>query len=113
MEKDKKLSRRKMIALSGAGAATLVGASLVTSAEAQNKAKKKPAATPKVPRRVLGKTGQKVPILLFGGAVNLDPRFDPKMAEALKYGVDYIDAAYVYGGGRCEPSVGAFVKRAK
>jgi len=68
---------------------------------------------PKVPRRVLGKTGQKIPILLFGAAVRLDPRFDPKMAEAVRFGVDYFDAADCYGGGTCEASVGAFHTRAK
>jgi len=68
---------------------------------------------PKVPRRVLGKTKQTVPILLFGGAVKLDPRFDPKMAEALRFGVDYFDAADCYGGGTCEAAVGAFHQRAK
>ncbi len=66
-----------------------------------------------VPRRVLGKTGEKIPILLMGGSLSLDPRFDPKLAECFKYGVNYIDAADCYSGGRCEPAVGAFHNRAK
>ncbi len=69
------------------------------------------AAPLQVPRRVLGKTGEKIPILLMGGSLALDPRFDPKLAECLKYGVNYIDAADCYSGGMCEPAVGAFLAR--
>ncbi len=71
------------------------------------------AAPLQVPRRVLGKTGEKIPILLAGGAIPLDPRFDPKLAEGFRYGVNYIDAADCYSGGSCEPAVGAFHTRAK
>ena len=66
-----------------------------------------------MPRKTLGRTGETVPILLFGGAVTLDPHFDPKLAEALRYGVNYIDAADCYSDGNCEPAVGAFHTRAK
>ncbi len=66
---------------------------------------------PQIPRRVLGKTGVTVPILVFGAAVRLDPNFDPKMAEGLRYGMNYIDAADCYGGGTCETSVGNFLKK--
>jgi predicted aldo/keto reductase-like oxidoreductase len=54
-----------------------------------------------------------VPILLLGGAAGFDPRFDPKIAEALRFGVNYIDAADCYSNGRCETSVAAFHQRAK
>jgi predicted aldo/keto reductase-like oxidoreductase len=65
-----------------------------------------------VPRRVLGKTGEKIPILLMGGSLPLDPRFDPKLAEGFRYGANYIDAADCYSGGACEPAVAAFHQRA-
>lgn len=108
-EPDSGLSRRELLA-AGSGVA-LAGATLgprpVWGAEASSK------KLPKVPRRVLGKTKQEIPILLFGAAVRLDPGFDPKMAEALRFGVDYFDAADCYGGGTCEAAVGAFHKRAK
>jgi len=68
---------------------------------------------PQVPRRRLGKTGQQVPILLLGGSAGFDARFDPKIAEALRFGVNYIDAADCYANGRCETSVAAFHQRAK
>jgi hypothetical protein len=41
------------------------------------------AAPIQVPRRVLGKTGEKIPILLMGGSMHMDPRFDPRLAEAV------------------------------
>lgn len=121
---DRQLSRREMLALSGAGAATLVGTSLVgrnamakgdekKGGEKKSGEKKADDALPQVPRRVLGKTGQKIPILLFGGAVSLDPRFDPKLAEAMRFGVDYFDAADCYGGGKCELAVGSYLAKAK
>lgn len=102
MSKDRP-TRRDVIA--GAGAAAAAGAILGPSALA--------ARAAKVPRRTLGRTGKKVPILLFGAAMNLDPVFDRKIAEAVRNGVDYIDAARSYGGGSCESAVGAYLKRAK
>ena len=68
---------------------------------------------PQVPRRRLGKTGETVPILLMGGGMKLDPRFDPKLAEAFRFGVNYIDAADCYSGGSCETAVGSFHTRAQ
>ena len=103
------LNRREVISL---GAAALAAPSLLAR-EALAADKKKDADLPQVPRRVLGKTGKSIPILLMGGAVKLDPRFDPKLAEALRFGVNYIDAADCYGGGSCEPAVASFHKRAK
>ena len=71
------------------------------------------ASLPQIPRRKLGKTNQEIPILLLGAAMKLDPRFDPKLAEGLRFGANYIDAADCYGGGTCEAAVGAFHTRAK
>ncbi len=101
---DKAINRRELIQL---GAAAGAGALLagVPGAEA--------ARTPQVPTRVLGKTGKRIPILLFGGAVRLDPVFDHKLAEAVRYGVTYFDAARMYGGGRCEANISSYLKRAK
>jgi hypothetical protein len=98
------ITRRELLELGGLAASTaLLPRSLLGADQ----------ALPQVPRRVLGKTGQQVPILLLGGASGFDPRFDPKIAEALRYGANYIDAADCYAGGRCETSVGAFHQRAR
>lgn len=108
--KDEGLSRRAMIGLAGAAAgAALVGGVPLPSLAA-------PAADPalpQVPRRMLGKTGKTVPILLLGGGMGFDQRFDPKLAEAMRFGVDYVDAADCYAGGKCETGVAAYHQKAK
>ncbi len=70
------------------------------------------AAPVQVPRRVLGRTGEKIPMLVMGGSMPLDPRFDPKLAESFKYGVNYFDTAAGYTGGNSERAIGAFQARA-
>ncbi len=110
MTKKTDLTRRELLKIVGAGS----GAALsLAGLPGTGHAKGAPASLPQVPRRVLGKTKKTVPILLFGGAMKLDPRFDPKLAEALRFGVDYFDAADCYGGGTCEGAVGHFHTRAK
>jgi len=103
-EERRTITRRELLELGGLAASTALLPRSLLGAE---------SALPQVPRRLLGKTGQQVPILLLGGASGFDPRFDPKIAEALRYGANYIDAADCYAGGRCETSVGAFHQRAK
>jgi predicted aldo/keto reductase-like oxidoreductase len=106
MTKKDGLTRRQMIGTSAA-----LGAGVLAARVDRAFAGKK--APEQVPRKVLGKTGKKIPILLFGAAVDLDPVFDRKLAEGVRYGVDYIDAARVYQGGRCEERVAAYLKKAK
>ncbi len=104
-----KVSRRQLLGMGGAAAgAAWWGATPAGALPLQAQ-----GALPQVPRRTLGKTGQQVPILLLGGAAGFDARFDPKIAEALRFGVNYIDAADCYANGRCETSVAAFHPRAK
>jgi len=62
-----------------------------------------------MPKRVLGKTGKEIPVLVFGGAVDLDRRFDPKLAEAVRHGVTYIDTADCYDDS--ELCVGSFLAK--
>ena len=118
MSKDNKISRRDLLKLTVSAGAALTVTNLPfapRSARAQTAQTDRPKAIdsdrtlPQVPRRVLGKTGETVPILLFGAAVDLDSRFDPKLAEALRFGVDYMDVADCYNNGHCEASVGSFV----
>jgi predicted aldo/keto reductase-like oxidoreductase len=98
------LSRRHLLTLGGVAAAVspFVGVQAVLASDA-----------PQVPRRTLGKTGQKVPILLLGGGGGFDPKFDPKIARALQHGVDYIDAARAYAGGTCETNAASTLERLK
>lgn len=114
----KRFNRRELLKLGMAAGALGVtgGAGLVRADEKAADGKGAPgaqdASLPQVPRRTLGKTGQTVPILLMGAGMKLDPRFDPKLAEALRWGVNYIDAADCYSGGTCEPAVGSFHTKA-
>ena len=114
MSDKKKISRRQLLSIGGAlGAAAVVGPVLGPApAVAEEKAKGDQESLPQVPRRVLGKTEKTIPILVMGGAMKLDPRFDPKLAECLRFGVNYIDAADCYSNGMCEVAVGNFMKRA-
>ncbi len=103
------ITRRDLLGLGGAaaGAALVGGLALPSSpAEAQK------APLPQVPRRPLGKTGKSVPILLLGGMA-LDRKFDPKIAEAVRFGVNYVDAADCYLGGNSEAGLAAYFARAK
>lgn len=100
------ISRRKMLKVSAAaGAMAIAGGTLGTGRSFADE------DVPQIPRRVLGKTGATVPILLFGAGVTLDPNFDPKIAEGLRYGLNYVDAADCYNGGTCETSVGNFMTK--
>lgn len=101
------LSRRHLLTLGGVASTAAAVAPWLSPSEAQAK------DAPKVPRRTLGKTGQKVPILLLGGGSGFDPKFDPKIARALQHGVDYIDAARVYAGGSCETNAATTLERLK
>ena len=77
-EKTTGISRRELL-IGGAAiaAGSFLGATLaVDDAEAATK------PVPQVPRRVLGKTKQSIPILIFGGSIPINSVFDPKLAEA-------------------------------
>ena len=107
------ISRRRALQLGAAAGAIpfLGGMDSVARAEEAAKtadAKADDASLPQVPRRVLGKTGEMVPILLLGAGMGFDSRYDPKIAEGLRFGVNYIDTADCYANGTCEAAVGAF-----
>ena len=66
------ITRRTVLALGGAVSAALLaegglGAARVLAAEPE---------LPQIPRRVLGKTGKKIPILLMGGDGGFDKVFE-------------------------------------
>jgi predicted aldo/keto reductase-like oxidoreductase len=66
-----------------------------------------------MPRRVLGKTGERIPILLQGGSMSWNTKWDPKLPEAVKNGITYLDAATAYSGGTNELAIGSFLERSK
>lgn len=67
----------------------------------------------RVPRRTLGKTKKSVPILMMGGSMAIDIRFDTKFAEAFRRGVDYFDTSRVYVGGNGEVALANFHRKMK
>jgi predicted aldo/keto reductase-like oxidoreductase len=103
MSQDNQFTRRDALKMGGVagGAAILAPGALVAGEMAA------------MPQRILGKTGKKIPILLFGAGVDLDERFDPKLAEAFRMGVSYVDTADCYLGGRSEVAVGNFLQRTR
>jgi predicted aldo/keto reductase-like oxidoreductase len=93
---DNKLSRRHLLTVGAAAS----GAALVGTGSADAKAVQ-------VPRRVLGKTKQSIPILLLGGGMGFKAGTDPRIRLALQHGVNYIDTARQYAGGSSERNAGA------
>ncbi|MDH3217786.1 MAG: aldo/keto reductase [Candidatus Krumholzibacteria bacterium] len=117
MSEKKRITRRDLFKLGfSAGAAMTLsgvpGATNLARAEEEKPSKMSDTTLPQVPRRVLGKTGETVPVLLMGGSMNFDSKFDPKLAEAYRFGVNYIDVADCYNNGQCEAKVGSFVAKA-
>ncbi|MBI3985417.1 MAG: aldo/keto reductase [Lentisphaerae bacterium] len=107
---NKTLSRRELLKLGGlAGLAGALGASRL--ARAETAAQPAQSVLPQVPRRVLGKTQQTIPILLMGGSSRFDQKFDPRFAEACRFGVNYFDMADCYAGGTSETALGGFLER--
>lgn len=100
----KRVSRRRFLeqaALAGTAATTALGA---ISADKED-----------IPRRLLGKTGEKVTILALGcGSRLLSYQNEEAAAAAIHLGLDlgirYLDTAYGYGNGRSETWVGQVMK---
>lgn len=95
------LTRRNFLMTLGAGAA-LTPAAL--------RAEDPPAARPireRMPTRVFGRSGIRVPILSLGGIVDF-PNNQLLLRQALQWGVTYWDTANSYNGGRSEEGIGKF-----
>jgi predicted aldo/keto reductase-like oxidoreductase len=96
MSDEREISRRHLLTLGAAASASALVGVRTTNADAAEQ-------HPQVPRRVLGKTKQSIPILLVGGGAGFKGSFDPRIALALKHGVNYVDTARSYAAGRSEP----------
>src|SRR5437763_8289272 len=69
----------------------------------------------KLPTRVLGKTGERVSILAFGGGSRFlmykeEDRALEAVNRALDLGITYMDTAYSYGNGLSEERIGKVMK---
>ena len=65
---------------------------------------------PQVPRRKLGKTDVKIPCLSFG-TFQVDVDNQILLRNTLKWGVDFWDTSYNYGGGNSELGIGKFLSK--
>ncbi len=68
-----------------------------------------------MPMRTLGRTGEKVSVIAFGGGSRFLEYGDPEkgaeaLERALKAGVNYVDTAAGYGNGKSEQWIGEFLK---
>lgn len=98
------LSRRRLLTYGASG--TLAAALGLTATKAEG-------APAQVPRRVLGKTQQSIPILLVGGGAGFKGGVDPRITLALRHGANYIDTARKYAGGASERNAGAALAKLK
>lgn len=104
MGDSKDLSRRRLLTYGASGTLAAAFGLNATSAE---------GAPAQVPRRVLGKTQQSIPILLVGGGAGFKGGVDPRITLALRHGANYIDTARKYAGGASERNAGAALVKLK
>lgn len=64
-----------------------------------------------MPTRVLGATGQKIPILLMGGDQPFDPTHDKSLHRCYEVGVRYYDSSVAYTNGQGHKALGAFIQQ--
>src|SRR5688572_6739878 len=110
MSDQKPISRRQLLKKGGAVTGGLLVSEVALSALAKDAFGDGFAP---VPRRTLGRTGEKIPILLQGGSMSWNTKYDPKLAEAVKHGINYFDAAWSYAGGTNEVAIGSYLARTK
>jgi predicted aldo/keto reductase-like oxidoreductase len=101
------MDRRTFIKAGMAGAATALIAPPAFAETLQQMAGWEPAAFPKPVYRTLGRTGLKITVVSFGAMLTPEPEV---IRVAIEQGVNYIDTARKYMGGKNEEIVGKAVK---
>jgi predicted aldo/keto reductase-like oxidoreductase len=64
-----------------------------------------------VPRKKLGSTGVDIPIILMGGSMTFDTKYDKRLHRAFQLGVDYVDTAQIYAAGQSQKTLAPFLKQ--
>ncbi len=87
---------------SAAGAAAIAGPKLLAAVTTEEK-------VAGMPRRVLGRTGQKLSVVGFPGLALIhyeQEKCNRAIVDAFERGVNYFDVAPAYGNGQCETKLG-------
>jgi len=102
----KDMNRRTFIKTGMLGTATLMATPALADT-LQQLAASEPASFPKPLYRTLGRTGLKISLVSFGAMLTPEPEV---IRAAIEQGVNYIDTARKYMGGKNEEIVGRAVK---
>jgi uncharacterized protein len=102
----KGMNRRTFIKAGMVGTATLMATPALADT-LQQLAASEPASSPKPLYRTLGRTGLKISVVSFGAMLTPEPEV---IRAAIEQGVNYIDTARKYMGGKNEEIVGKAVK---
>jgi predicted aldo/keto reductase-like oxidoreductase len=102
----KRMNRRTFIKAGMVGTATALIAPPVLAETLQQMAEAEPSAFPKPVYRTLGRTGLKITVVGFGAMLTPEPEV---IRVAIEQGVNYIDTARKYMGGKNEEIVGKAV----
>ncbi|HEY5521709.1 MAG TPA: aldo/keto reductase [Desulfuromonadaceae bacterium] len=103
----KVMNRRTFIKAGMVGTATALIAPPVLANTLQQMAASEPSPFPKPVYRILGRTGLKITVVSFGAMLTPEPEV---IRVAIEHGVNYIDTARKYMGGKNEEIVGKGVK---
>jgi len=115
---NKGMNRRDFLTTTGLAGLGSILAAVAGRAEDVNSVKQKTSDVnesslklqlPQVPKRKLGKTGVKVPILCLGGMFDI-PDNQIILRKAIDWGVTCWDTANAYNGGKSETGIGLFLK---
>jgi predicted aldo/keto reductase-like oxidoreductase len=105
--KNNEMNRRAFIKAGMVGTATALIAPPAFAETLQKMAASEPAVFPKPVYRTLGRTGLKISVVSFGAMLTPEPEV---IRVAIEQGVNYIDTARKYMGGKNEEIVGKAVK---
>src|SRR5512137_2009773 len=106
-EEKKEISRRTFIKVGVAGTAAAVIAPPVFAETFQQMAASDYFAFPRPVYRILGRTGLKISVVSFGAMLTPEPEV---LRVAVEQGVNYVDTARKYMGGKNEEILGRAVK---
>jgi uncharacterized protein len=109
--KRQELPRRDFMKGALAAGAAGCGAVMAQAEETEKLPALKPEPGQKVPRKELGSTGVKIPILIMGTCQELDPEYDKRLHRAYQFGVDHIDTAEMYDNYKSHKTIAPFIKQ--